>query len=58
MVKSDLALLELLLSRIESMFVQGLDCVKQMGMDVDCGVHNSIGANTKNAGKLKPVGNQ
>jgi hypothetical protein len=48
-------LLKLQLSWIESRLVEGLDSIRNMSVDVDCRVHNSIGANPKNARKFQAV---
>jgi len=48
-------LLKLQLSWIESCFVEGLDSIRNVSVDVDCRVHNSISAYPKNARKFQAV---
>jgi len=48
-------LLKLQLSWIESRLVEGLDSIRNMSVDVDGSVHNSISANPKNARKFQAV---
>lgn len=45
-VHSDLSSLEALLSGVQSMFGQGLDSVKFVGVDVDCLIDYAIGAHS------------
>lgn len=54
-VQLDLPLLELPLPLVESCLGEGLDCIWDVGLDIDSGIHNSIGTNAENAGELQPV---
>lgn len=57
-VQSDLPLLELALSGIQAGLVERLDGVGDIGLDVDGRVHDAIGAYSKHARELQPVGEQ
>lgn len=48
-VKLDFPLLEPLLSGLETKLVESLDGIRLAGVQLDCGVDNSIGANSENA---------
>lgn len=52
-VELDLPLLELLLPRLQAKLVESLDGIGGVGVDVQSGVHYSIGANTENSGELQ-----
>lgn len=58
MMELDFSLLKLPLSGVESCFVEGFDCVRHMGMDVDGRINNTIGTYPKNACEFQPVGEQ
>lgn len=54
-VELDLPLLELALSGVESELVEGLHGVGDVGVNVDGGVDDSIGAHAQDAGELQAV---
>lgn len=57
-VQSDLPLLELALSGIQAGLVERLDGIGDIGLNVDGGVYDAVGAYSKHAGELQPVGEQ
>ena len=57
-MQSDLPLLELALSGIQAGLVESLDSLGDIGLDVDGGVYDAVGAYSKHTGELQPVGEQ
>ena len=55
-VKLDFPLLKLALSWIQADLVQSLDGIRGIGVNIDGCVNHTVGSNTKDAGKFKPVG--
>jgi hypothetical protein len=47
MMQSNLALLELELSRIQSIFVEGFDGVDHVGVDIHRGINHAISADAQ-----------
>jgi len=54
----DLSVLELLLSWVETGFVQGLNGILNVSPNVSCLIHSAIGTDAKNARQLNPVRKQ
>lgn len=56
MVETNLALLVFELSGIQPGLVEGFHSMADVRVNVQGGIYNSVGANTKDASKFKPVG--
>jgi hypothetical protein len=51
-------LLELELAGIQPSFIESLDRVQDIGVDVHGCVHNAVSTDSENAGEFQPVGKQ
>lgn len=54
-VKLNLTLLKLVLTRLEANFVKRLHSIRNVGLDVHGGIDHSIGTNSENASELEPT---